>query len=193
MPPGPVTFVADLSLFSAVRRHHDKTVRVTSPACEPDAESGRMALRWHADCRGTTTMSRTTALCCVLGMIISGCASDGGADPKATAVGANETTGECSWPAALDTADAAAGECRAARHHLTCRRAAGGFVSCLSNDPTVCPNGEGTACESKCAAGEYAIACGAVGPGSWPQPPAHCRNVGTTPGGISFACCPCGS
>jgi hypothetical protein len=104
----------------------------------------------------------------------------------------------CSWPAAFDPApDAGVGACKAARHYLECSAGADAHLSCLSNDATTCPGSTAAGasnCQDHCNAGEYALSCGAVGPGGpWPDPPSTCRTLPPNPGGITFACCPCGS
>ena len=121
--------------------------------------------------------------------------------PDASAVGV--TSGgtaplpACSWPASLDPADGATGQCGAARMYLACKGSNGGGEECLSNDPAQCPGPNpivGTtfsACTDQCDAGEYAVACGGPGLGPWPTPPAGCRALPSGPGGGSVACCPC--
>jgi hypothetical protein len=106
----------------------------------------------------------------------------------------------CKWPANLGPGNG--GACTASRFFLACH--AGDLTQlCTSNAPNACPNSGGGSCESRCAPNEYAIACG--GPPGLPPPPGHpappappdnapagCRSAGITPGGLSFACCPCG-
>lgn len=102
----------------------------------------------------------------------------------------------CRWPASLDPADAAIGQCVAARTYLSCKGSKGGGQGCLSSDPTQCPGpnpvvGETfSACVDQCKANEYAVACGAAGPGPWPEPPTGCRVLPAGPGGGSISCCP---
>jgi hypothetical protein len=104
----------------------------------------------------------------------------------------------CSWPASFDPADSAIGECVAARVYISCEGSNGVVRECISNDPAQCPGPNPFAgvsfshCTNKCNPDEYALACGAPGPGPWPQPPAACRGLPSGPGGGSFSCCPCG-
>jgi hypothetical protein len=123
----------------------------------------------------------------------------------------------CSWPASLDPTDADNGQCVAARVLLACAYANGDGEGCISDDPTQCPgppllDGAFT-CHDQCEPGEYAIRCGQIpppprppalvpggglppgssAPPAPPPPPAGCRNMETTPAGIWFECCPCGS
>jgi hypothetical protein len=105
----------------------------------------------------------------------------------------------CSWPAAFNPGpDAPAGTCRAARFYLQCRIGPDAFAVCPSNDPTTCPNPSQVSgatysqCHDQCELGEYALACGGVGPGPSLQPPPACRTLVANPGGGRIACCPCG-
>jgi hypothetical protein len=107
----------------------------------------------------------------------------------------------CRWPSNLDNVDPSTGQCRGARTLLSCSLAGGATQICLSNDPNRCPDtgtavadaGTAAACTNLCAPGEYAAACGKVGPGTIPDPPAGCKNARPTPGGVIFYSCPCGS
>jgi hypothetical protein len=105
----------------------------------------------------------------------------------------------CTWPTIFEAADASPGQCRAARAYLSCQGSNGGGMLCLSNSATECPDPNQTpdvvyaACVNQCHEGEYALACGGIGPGPWPQPPATCRPLPPSPGGGSISCCPCGS
>jgi hypothetical protein len=105
----------------------------------------------------------------------------------------------CEWPAAFDSPDAAAGQCRAARYYLSCQGSNGGVMECMSDSLTECPGPNITPgvtysnCQNQCGFDEYALACGSVGPGPWPDPPATCRLLPPNPGGGRNACCPCGA
>ena len=108
--------------------------------------------------------------------------------------------GQCQWPDSLN--DAGPGACAVARTYVACTYPAGGGCSCLSDDPTSCPEcgpSTGATCRSMCGANDYAVSCG--GP---PQPiadggvgfeyqsvPAACSVLAVTPGGNAYACCPC--
>jgi hypothetical protein len=103
--------------------------------------------------------------------------------------------GPCKWPSSLDAVDASSRACRAARTIVSCGVPNGGGVICLSNDPTQCPpdpNNVPGPCRAECKADEYAAACGGVGPGPVPDPPAGCRPLFAGPGGGESFCCPCG-
>jgi hypothetical protein len=100
----------------------------------------------------------------------------------------------CTWAPELDNDDGTVA-CRAARTLLSCP-SAGGTVTCISNDPARCPMGatpSGATCTNQCAAGEYAVACGRPGPTPAPAPPAGCKDMRPTPGGVIYYCCPCGA
>ena len=105
----------------------------------------------------------------------------------------------CAWSADFETANASPGQCRAARSYLSCHGSNGGGLLCLSSSATECPGPDQTPgvsyseCANQCHTDEYALACGDVGPGPWPQPPATCRPLPSGPGGGSVSCCPCGS
>jgi hypothetical protein len=122
-----------------------------------------------------------------------------GSQSSKNTVGAVTGLPMCTWPAAFDPADAATGQCIAARLFLSCQGSNGGGEGCLSNDQTGCPGPNPTPgvsysnCQDKCQPGEYALACGGPGPGPWPQPPAACHTLPSGPGGGSISCCPCGS
>jgi hypothetical protein len=113
---------------------------------------------------------------------------------------ASRVLAACGWPASLDRgADGAIGQCVAARTYLACTASDGSGENCLSDDPTQCPGPNPVigvtfgSCRDLCKTNEYAVACGGVGPGPWPSPPAQCRTLPPGPGGGSVACCPCGS
>jgi hypothetical protein len=119
--------------------------------------------------------------------------------PATTVHGDAPALPSCSWPAAFNPGpDAPAGTCRAARLYLQCRLGPDAFAECASNDPTTCPlpspvpGATYSNCHDQCEPGEYALACGGIGPGPWPQPPPTCRMLPGNPGGGSIACCPCG-
>lgn len=101
----------------------------------------------------------------------------------------------CTLPAGLAPLSAGGSRetCIAAQALLTCEASSGDGAICLSDDPSQCP---GTmtmdfTCHNECAADEYGVACGGVGPGNVPAPPAGCKRGIPDPAGIVFYCCPC--
>ncbi len=124
--------------------------------------------------------------------------------------GAPQTLGTCHWPDSLN--DAGSGACTVGRTYLNCRFPSGvgcGAVSspgpltegCISSDLTGCPGCDpavGATCEDQCGPDEYAVSCGGPphfaddGSFTYQQAPAGCRDVGSTPGGNTYSCCPCG-
>ncbi|HXU80007.1 MAG TPA: hypothetical protein VN914_01330 [Polyangia bacterium] len=106
----------------------------------------------------------------------------------------------CSWPADLDPSDASAGRCTAKRHRFDCEGTGGVHELCLSNLPDRCegsnPIPDTTfTCHDQCGPQEYGVVCGRVGPSnvSSEPPSPSCRAPGSTPAGVAFYCCPCGS
>src|SRR5262249_11377628 len=102
----------------------------------------------------------------------------------------------CTWPAALDAADAGAGACRPARTLLDCTSPQGVSEVCISDDPTRCTGDNGAVagpftCHDTCAPNEYAVSCGKIGVGLTVDPPTGCHDALASPGGIVFYCCPC--
>jgi hypothetical protein len=120
-------------------------------------------------------------------------------DDRAADNDAETTLPRCAWPAIFDVPEPTGGQCRAARVFLHCAGSTGGGRLCLSDDAEQCPGPNPTPgvsysdCQNQCNTDEYALVCGSIGPGPWPQPPAMCRMTLTPPGGASFSCCPCGT
>jgi hypothetical protein len=110
--------------------------------------------------------------------------------------GGTATQAQCTRAAGLDGPDAPRGSCSSKRALVSCDVGGGATAVCLSDDPMRCGDevGATTGCTNECAASEYAIVCGGIGPniGS-AAPPQGCRSQGQTPGGPAFYCCPCGS
>jgi len=104
----------------------------------------------------------------------------------------------CTWSPTLAADGSATGQCRAARLALSCRGSNGDGLLCLSESPAECPGFNPTPgvtysdCADQCRPDEYAVACGGPGVAPGPEPPAGCRTVLLTPGGVTFSCCPCG-
>jgi hypothetical protein len=115
----------------------------------------------------------------------------------ATDAGTSTTTVEgCSWPAALAQAGSGSGQCNsAARRVLSCNISSDVTSICITSD-TACDASNASVavtCQNLCEATEFGVACGSIGPGvSQVAPPAGCRGVVYTPGGVAFYCCPCG-
>jgi hypothetical protein len=173
-----------------------------------------------AECGYTTTTNACGAANCYCQSGTWNCgpscaivdAGDTGAD--ATPDGSSAT--ECHWPASLN--DAGPGACAVGRAYVSCSyptgvscEGGGGASSksgvsmgCISDDPTSCEGCGSTSgaatCKSICAPNEYAVSCGGPphpsndgGPDEfvYQQAPANCRDVGVTPGGNQYSCCPC--
>jgi hypothetical protein len=105
----------------------------------------------------------------------------------------------CPMLASLNATDADHIGYSAERMLIECQ---GGGISgiCVSNDVTGC-SGSGSVvggpvnCNNTCAANEYGLGYGGVGPLAAPPSidlPAGCRLGLQTPGGVAFYCCPCG-
>jgi hypothetical protein len=115
--------------------------------------------------------------------------------------GTTSTTPACQWPANFNPSGASVGDCVAAHKILSCDVSDGIRIDCLSDDGTTCTNNDtlpsnagipSNRCEwLGCAATEYALRCGATGPGPWAQPPSTCHLTLSTPGGTSYSCCDC--
>ena len=82
--------------------------------------------------------------------------------------------------------------CQMSRAYVTCMNPDGSGSSCTTDGAITCEGATGT-CQGECAATEYVAACGGVGPGPVPDPPAGCHFVAAFPAGVAFYCCPCGS
>jgi hypothetical protein len=131
--------------------------------------------------RGALLVGALSALGCGGGVVVGG---DGGADREAIP------------PEASSALDARSGECvtlacQIAGSLLSCT--AGGVTELCLSDTTQCAgSGSPAGCTNLCHPGEIGVLCGSVGPsvGPSPAPPASCRLANSTPGGITFACCP---
>ena len=106
----------------------------------------------------------------------------------------------CPMLASLTSTDAAAVSWGAGRMWLECKYTDGTTEDCLSNDATGCPGpvmigADLVGCSNLCAANEYGLSYGGVGPLA-PLPsidlPAGCGSGLYTPAGVAFYCCPCG-
>jgi hypothetical protein len=134
------------------------------------------------------------------GLALAGASACAGCSSTRTQTDGDASTvlAACGWPANLDRVDGSIGQCVAARTYLGCAAADGSGENCLSDNPAQCPGPDPVVgvtfgnCQDLCKPSEYAVACGAAGPGPWPSPPAGCRTLPPGPGGGSVACCPCG-
>jgi hypothetical protein len=128
--------------------------------------------------------------------------SEAEADTSADAEAGTDAGGEagplpaCTWPANLDSTDASAAQCVAARS-VSCfmQTASGqlvGFGCSVTNDPTTCDSTAGFDCWSGCMPSEYGVDC-ASNSGPTGSPPVGCRqgnwDLVAYP---RFYCCPCG-
>ena len=111
---------------------------------------------------------------------------------SATGTQQQQSAGNGSGSGAVEQPQTAV-EAAASQH---CDPPNGGAI-CFADEDGRCDGIDATfTCENLCAAGEYALSCGAIGGrlasgGSVQEPPAACRSVAPTPGGIVFYCCPC--
>ncbi|HVU03694.1 MAG TPA: BPTI/Kunitz domain-containing protein [Polyangiaceae bacterium] len=118
------------------------------------------------------------------------CAKKG---PLSYCDGASCTDGACEFAPELARSFSTRDVCTAARTWLSCDARGGATELCMSDDPSHCPGDDpGSNCRNACKPSEYVAACGGVGPGNIPAPPAGCRSAGAVPAGIAFYCCPCG-
>jgi len=106
--------------------------------------------------------------------------------------GAGQSSGPSSCKSSLPAAPAG---CRAAAYYVVCTQG-DETQSCLSDSAMQCSDLGGTNlsnCHDTCAADEYALGCGGVGPNAPSfSEPNNCRGFGRNPGGGSEAfCCPC--
>ena len=113
------------------------------------------------------------------------CANNGSTDTT------NALSGQCSWPSSLDGADGRTA-CQPARALVSCTDPTGAGCACLSDNISCdgCQLQDVT-CHDQCAANQYVVACGGVGPGAVPSPPDGCTFASANPGGVAYYCCPC--
>jgi hypothetical protein len=127
---------------------------------------------------------------------------DAAADIWVVPDGATVDIAGCRVPAAWTGAPDPSGACRSASLAvLSCADPAGEREDCLSNDVSQCPPSMGAmamfsgplTCHNLCAASEFGVVCGAIGPGEPQVPdPAGCRAAVISPAGPTLFCCPCG-
>jgi hypothetical protein len=105
----------------------------------------------------------------------------------------------CPMLANLNSTDAAQVGYSAARGLVKCGGTAGTSGVCVGNDPgSGCGSalGDSVGCSNLCAANQYGLAYGGVGPLAPPPSidlPAGCGSGMYTPAGVEFYCCPCGT
>jgi len=105
----------------------------------------------------------------------------------------------CPMLANLNSTDAAQVGYSAARGLVKCGGTAGASGVCVGNDPgSGCGSalGDSVGCSNLCAANQYGLAYGGVGPLAPPPSidlPAGCGSALYTPAGVAFYCCPCGT
>jgi hypothetical protein len=102
---------------------------------------------------------------------------------------------ECRWPDTLNGADGRTA-CAPVRAMVSCHDPRGEGCGCNTDGGATCDcssivGGGPWTCTSACAANQYAVACGGVGPGPVPDPPTGCVFSSAVPAGISYFCCPC--
>src|SRR5438046_2566387 len=116
------------------------------------------------------------------GVCVAAC---GGSSATGLADAATGVTA-CTLPPGLTPLDAGMtrDRCTGARMLLTCHGPNGAGAGCLSNDSTQCPDLAGFTCQNQCGDTEYVAACGGVGPGTVPDPPAGCKFASAVPAGI---------
>ena len=104
----------------------------------------------------------------------------------------------CPMLTKLNSTDAAQVGYSAARGLFECQ-AGGATEICVSNDAAGCSGsavGSSVVCSNLCAANQYGLGYGGVGPLAPPPSidlPAGCGTAMFTPGGTEFYCCPCGT
>ncbi len=116
-------------------------------------------------------------------------------DDDVDGAAATQGTVQCRWPEDLNGADGRTA-CIPARVSLSCHDPAGDGCGCTTDGGTTCDcSGLADAgpwtCTSTCAANQYIVSCGGVGPGPVPGPPEGCTFADSIPAGIARYCCPC--
>ncbi|HSS40453.1 MAG TPA: hypothetical protein VLT58_16925, partial [Polyangia bacterium] len=134
---------------------------------------------------------RGLMLAAVLGFGACSSAKLDSPDGATSALGAQQ----CHWPEALNGADGRTA-CAPARAMVSCRDPRGEGCGCTTDGGATCDcsgivGGGPWICTSSCAANQYVVDCGGVGPGPVPDPPAGCVFSSAVPAGISYYCCPC--
>ena len=118
--------------------------------------------------------------CAVVALAFASC---GGASHSKESI----ETAQCRRAPSLNQGDAAIVPCSSASALVSCSLSNGETEIFISDAPIA------DSCKNECESGEYAVACGVIGPsrGAAASPPAGCAPLSMTPAGIGFACCPC--
>jgi hypothetical protein len=167
------------------------------PICAPTRDAGVAMDAGRADTKPVCLPVACPAIAC-LGVSVpnpdpcgcpicdAGVAIDAGrADTPPTA---------CPMLASLNSTDAAQVGYSAKRMLVECT-GAGVTNICVSTDVTGC-TGSSVGCSNLCAANQYGLSYGGVGPLAPPPSiglPAGCGPGMYTPAGVAFYCCPCGT
>jgi hypothetical protein len=172
--------------------------------CVPTPDAGLAKDAGSADTTPTCVPVACPAIACVGGTHPNpdpcGCPLCSPAPDAGVAKDAGPPTA-CPMLASLNSTDAAAVSWGAGRMWLECKYTDGTTEGCISNDATGCPgpvvtgDGDLVGCSDRCAANEYGLSYGGVGPSAPPPSidlPAGCGPGMYTPGGLGFYCCPCG-
>ena len=139
--------------------------------------------------------------CCRGVCSVEGCSAAPDAGLAKDAGLADTALPACPMLASLNSTDAAEVSWSTGRMLLNCTYTGGSTEGCLSNDATGCPgpplttDGDLVGCSDLCAADEYGLSYGGVGPLAAPPSidlPAGCGSGRYTPAGVAFYCCPCG-
>ena len=123
----------------------------------------------------------------------AGCASSSSGSGSGSGL-----TAACNAPYGFPEAGAGVVACTVGRAYLECTSPQQ-TCGCISDDLSQCPGcspSKGFTCTNKCSPGSYGVACGGPpnpldGGPNYQSLPSGCTNVGFTPGGSAFACCPC--
>jgi hypothetical protein len=172
------------------------------PLCGPAPDAGVAKDAGRADTKPICLPVACPAIACVGGTHPNpdpcGCPLCGPTPDAGVAKDAGPPTA-CPMLASLNSTDATQVNYSAARALVQCTDTGGTSSVCVSNDITTCPGsalGAGVSCRDLCAANQYGLAYGGVGPLAAPpsiEPPAGCGPGMYTPGGVAFYCCPCGT
>ena len=156
---------------------------------------------------GGKPMMRSSLVVVVLSLFVlpfsEGCSTAPDAGVAKDAGLADTQLPACPMLANLNSTNAAAVSWGSGRMLLNCTYTGGSTEGCLSNDVTGCPgpplmtttDGDLVGCSDLCAADEYGLSYGGVGPLAAPPSidlPTGCGSGRYTPAGVAFYCCPCG-